>query len=204
MKLENVSGIPFDECDSDENMKKLRHMYETPLDFRQKILTDLYGDLLEKKSLKILEIGFGWGRNAQFFRDMENVKFFGFDPSTTGMEYFKKMGFPEDRFYVSLNIDKKILSQKYDLIFSTYVLQHVGFGTPDDVHDSASIFATVSKLLKKKGLMFFHELHTGQMSWSRDRFKQLIVDHGFELDFSPRVTLLGGDPHPHDLFLVKK
>ena len=66
MKIENVSGIPFDEEQGEEKVKWLRHPGRRPTNFAQNELTKHYKDLMSQE-IKVLEVGCGWGRNAQFF-----------------------------------------------------------------------------------------------------------------------------------------
>ena len=67
MKIENVSGIPFEDDVSQESVYALRHPLLTPLDFNQEILKQFYGNLLEKENINILEIGCGWRQKCTIF-----------------------------------------------------------------------------------------------------------------------------------------
>jgi cyclopropane fatty-acyl-phospholipid synthase-like methyltransferase len=209
MKLANVSGIDFEAkvgswaSEQDEVIKFLRCPNPNPLNFNQKLIKDIIGDLLDKPNIKILEIGCGWGRNAQFFKDMQNVNYFAFDTSPTSLELFRKQGFSEDRFYTSLDIDDTILSQEYDLIFSTYVLQHIGYPDSTAGMNANEILDKVCPTLKSDGCMFFHELWQGQNNWQPFRLIQHLNTKDFNASTLGSVKLDGGDGDAHDLICVR-
>jgi cyclopropane fatty-acyl-phospholipid synthase-like methyltransferase len=133
---------------------------------------------------------------------MTNVTYCGFDASPTSIEYFAKEQFPSDRFYASLEIDKTILSKKYDLIFSAYVLQHVGY--PASGNTANDLVAAVLPCLKDDGVMFFHELHQGQNSWSPQAFVAWLNTQGLIATDKGPVTLNGGDNDAHNLIVACK
>lgn len=204
MKLKNISPIDFDNESiirpvvnvtlnehTPNNVWHLRCEFGTPTDFRQKVLTDLWGEDFINKCEKVLEIGFGCGRNAQYFVDEPQVKYFGFDSSKVGLKYFKKQNFPENRFYASNDIDEIILSQKYDLIYSTYVFQHIGFYENQEVYDVNRITQVLYPLLKDGGCWMSHEGRTGDNKWSCEKWRydnkdlflgsKLLYDEPYEL-----------------------
>lgn len=159
MKIENVSGIDFEKRANEETyVKQLRCPIFEPFNFDFSTIKENLNGLLEKDNINVLEIGSGWGRNAQYFRDKQNVKYFGFDPSETSRAYFDKLNLPKERFYLSHEIDNTILEQKYDLIYSVYVLQHIGWPT-DGRNTATSIIETLIPTLKENSFMLFYELH---------------------------------------------
>lgn len=101
------------------------------------------------------------GRNAQFFANKKNIKYYSFDPSNTSLKYFNNLNLDKENFYVSNSIDDTIKEQKYDLIFSCYVLQHVGFldKKENEQFDTKAIMNEIIPLLNERGYMFFFELH---------------------------------------------
>ncbi len=206
-KLVNISGIPFETGNPKFNTCDIRNLSKTPTDFGQEKLTNLYGDVI-KNAKKVLEIGCGAGRNAQYFLNTD-IQYFGFDPSPTAMDLFRNNRYwgieNQEQFYISLEIDETILSQEYDMIFSTYVLQHVGFSTDEDVYDSVSITKALFPTLKSGGIWLAYELYQGQNDWSPKRWKQ----ESFEADevkvlYHEPASLEGCEPTIHDLIVIKK
>lgn len=203
MKVENVSGIDFErKPDEEMYVKQLRCPVLTPFNFNHSQIKENLGDLLERQSCKVLEIGCGWGRNAQFFKDKENVNYFGFDPSETSRRYFEKLGLPKERFYLSHEIDETILNKKYDLIYSVYVLQHIGWPT-DGRNTATSVIEALIPCLKKNSMMLFYELDSGQHGWSASGFMDVMKGKGFNVVRHERLPIDEGND-PHDLMIVKQ
>jgi 2-polyprenyl-3-methyl-5-hydroxy-6-metoxy-1,4-benzoquinol methylase len=209
MKLANVSGIDFESkvgswaSEEDNVVKILRCSSPNPLNFDQKLVKDIIGDLFSNPDVKVLEIGCGWGRNAQYFKDKENVKYYAFDTSPTSLELFSKQDFSKDRFYAALDIDETILSQEYDLIFSTYVLQHIGYPESVEVMNVNQILDKVVPCLKLDGCMFFHELFQGQNKWHPSNLVQHLNANQFNAVDTGAVKLEGGDGDPHNLIYAR-
>ena len=204
--IKNISGIDFEEKPNDEVfVKQLRHGSYGPTVFDQQLLTSYYKDLLNKDQVNVLEIGCGWGRNAQWFKDKININYYGFDTSQTSLRYFNDLQLPKERFYTSLDIDQVILSQKYDLIFSTFVLQHIGF-YGGDILDVNGITKSLIPLLNFCGFWFSYELGGGQNSWNvgvwiencfnNDQYKVKRLDNS-KLEGSDKYGL-------HHLIIVEK
>lgn len=174
-RLENISTIPFEKDLDEDFVHSLRYgqwrELKTPTNFRQTLLTDIWGDLIERTK-NVLEIGCGTGRNAQFFLNQtDHINYYGFDQSKTSLKYFKKNKYwdftdKEHRFYVSNEVDEKILGQKYDLIFSTFVLQHIGFTSPVGIHNATSLTECLFDYLKVDGYWMSYELSQGQNEWN--------------------------------------
>jgi hypothetical protein len=137
----------------------------------------------------VCEVGPGWGRNAPFWGNSkyntENIKFFGFDASPTSVAYFKNNSvfkFNPEKQYISNEIDETILSQKYDFIYSTVVLNHIGFyknerneyheALGEDIHDSISIFQYLWPTLKVGGKILIWECiaGSGQNDWDPQKW----------------------------------
>lgn len=206
MEIKNVSGIDFEDCRNEEWIKDLRCPNRDPLDFNQPLIQKHLGDLLQRKNLKVLEIGCGWGRNAQFFKSMDNVDYYAFDASPTSRAYFVKEEFPKDRFYISDSIDERIMSNEYDFIFSTYVLQHIGWPTAEELKQFSALYI-IDKLLpqlKTDGVMLFHELRTGQNDWSVETFCAYLTTKSLNVVDEGAVVLSGGDKDSHNLIIARK
>ena len=197
MQIKNISGIDYEKNSDDENFsKRIRHTYNEPTNFRQKILVDLYGNLIDKAS-NVLEIGCGWGRNAQYFINEKHINYYSFDPSPTSLMYFKRLNLSSDRFYISHDLDNKITSNKYDLIFSTFVLQHVGFLpgntlVDDNTLDSESLTQTLLQNLKVGGFWVSYESRCGQMGWNPDVWLKRIFEN------NDNYKILNRDESPLD------
>lgn len=205
MEIKNISGIDFeDRAEDEEYVKDLRCPNRQPLDFNQEDIKKHIGDLLTKPDLKVLEIGCGWGRNAQFFKETTNIKYFGFDPSPTSLNLFKKQKFPKDRFYVADSINDKILKNKYDLIFSTYVLQHIGFPKDEPQFGCYAIMQTLLPCLNDEGFLLFHELYMGQNHWDPAVLVAFLRSERFHVEHLRSTVLAGGDKDGHDLIVAKR
>jgi len=219
-KLMNISGIPY-ERDIDDSFEKhpeipnsvlnLRHMHMTPTNFRQPLFTEHYGEKFVDSCKKVLEIGCGTGRNAQFWINETKAKYFAFDTSPTSLKYFEKMGFPKRRYYTSLEMDEMIMKQKYDIIFSTYVLNHIGFsdsgGHDPDAHDSVSITNKLWPTLKEGGYWLSYELHHGQNKWKPDVwYQRAFVEEkkSNELLRTAEDVIEGCEPVRHNLYIIRK
>jgi len=224
MKLRNVGWANFDnedsglrthggnECTLNKNTPNkiwsFRSPNPGPTNFRQKILTEGYGEDFINNAKKVLEIGFGCGRNAQFFmNETDHIDYYGFDTSKVGLKYFLKQDFPKDRYYVSTDIDEEILSQRYDLIFHTYVFHHVGF-LPDKkgVYDAKRITKTLFPLLKVGGYWLSHEGFSGDNGWSNPRWRKESFNED-EIKIVKMVGdcgLEGGPESNHVLYVIKK
>lgn len=222
MKLKNIGNIDFDneaierptEKGSTLNKYTPNNVWHlrsdiiaTPVDFRQEVLNNLWGSNFIDRCEKVLEIGFGCGRNAQFFmNETQHVKYYGFDTSTVGLKYFLAQQFPEDRHYVSCDIDEEILSQKYDLIFSTYVLQHIGFSNNLEIYDSNRMTQILWALLKDGGYWMSHEGRTGDNGWNcdkwlNDNFKNINTNILFRYPYELKGSSSG---MAHSLYIIKK
>lgn len=207
MKLENISGIDFEKEDY-ESFKRICHAYDTPTNFRQKILTDYYGDLIDKAS-NVLEIGCGWGRNAQFFRKENHINYFAFDASSAALKFFDLLKLPKNRFFVSQTINKKILEREYDLIYSTLVLQHIGFKTSNDQIDSEDIANMLLPSLKVGGFWVSYELNVGQNNWNPDLWLYKVFENNDKYRILNRCMspLEGSDEDGkslHNLIIVQR
>ncbi|MBI2449307.1 class I SAM-dependent methyltransferase [Candidatus Pacearchaeota archaeon] len=224
MKIKNIGNINFDDENfvrpGFKNEEKSLNKYTpdnvwhlrsdratTPTDFRQKVLSDIWEQDFIDKCEKVLEIGFGCGRNAQFFmNETKHIKFYGFDASPVGLKYFKAQQFSEDRYYVSLDIDEEILSQKYDLIFSTYVLQHIGFLDDIDFYDANRITQVLWPTLKNGGYWMCHEGNSGDNRWSPSVWLSNlnIVKYNFKLLYNEVCGLVGSAGGDHNLIVLRK
>jgi hypothetical protein len=194
-----------------DNVLILRNSGNTPTDFKQSVITKYLGENYFDNVKKVLEIGTGWGRNAQWFmQNTPHIKYYGFDSSEVSLKYFRKQEFPQDRYYISSQIDKVILSQKYDFIFSTYTFQHIGFilrNSNIDIaaHDSISIAQELFPTLKVGGIWMGHEAFAGDNAWST----RMWVDTSFELG---KITLIsvkpcileGSNACAHQFYLIQK
>jgi len=209
--LRNISGIDY-EWNEDEEVALRRRMDKAVTDFRQQTLTDVYGNVIDTAS-KVLEIGCGCGRNAQYFNDEKQIQYYGFDSSQLSIDYFKKgsMFWKPDmsKCYVSTTMDETILGQEYDFIFSMFVLNHIGFSTDDSVHDSVSITKKLLPTLKKGGIWMSFELHQGQNAWEPTRWlRESFNPNDIQLMHTNEVTLFGtkGERlnNPHNLVIFRK
>jgi cyclopropane fatty-acyl-phospholipid synthase-like methyltransferase len=202
LKLENVCGIDFEKDKENEDyVKKLRCPIFDAFDFDHQLVRENIGNLLEKKDIKVLEIGCGWGRNAQYFKNKENAKYYAFDPSETSLLYFSKLQLPKERFYTSQEIDDVILGQKYDFIFSTYVLQHIGWPNPPQ-NSVVTIIDEILPCFKEDGMMMFFELNQGQNGWAPAKFVNIMESKGLKTHNCGAFSIDKGND-PHDLMFLK-
>jgi len=224
--LDSDKGIPYQTLykDFEDAIHSIRHPTFTPIDFKQKKLTKFYGDLIDR-SKNVLEIGCGCGRNAQFFGKEEyntkHIKYFGFDISKEALNLFYNNKYwknSKETHYTSQEIDHEILKNKYDLIFSSYVFQHIGIGAPEGIHDSLSITSTIFPKLNKNGYIILFEQITGQNNWNLESYLSFIKQNENLLEvelISPEKidynflqqnleTLEGTDLCPLNLVVLKK
>jgi len=221
MKLQNIGHVDFENEKYDKRGERdplankhtpnviwyMRCRYPTPTNFRQEILTKHYGDDFIDKSKKVLEIGFGCGRNAQFFiNETEHIKYYGIDISEVGLKYFMKQDFPEERYYISLDVDDTILSQEYDLIFSTFTLQHIGFKKDKEVYDCVSLTKKLFPLLKLGGYWISYEGHGGDNGWTpKTWYCQSFNEDEVKLWFKQTCSLEGSSNRTdHELYIIEK
>lgn len=201
--LQNVSGIDFESCaDNANHVQDLRCLDRTPSNLLCEPLFNIYGNLFDGP-VKVLEIGCGCGRNANFFKDKPTVEYFAFDTSATSLAYFRAEKFP-DRFYVAEYPDDIILAQQYDLIFSTFVLQHIGIFDGRDTLDAVRLSKLLMPTLVIGGYWLAFELHQGQNNWNPGVWRESF-GAGFEWLLCQDLVLDGCEKSsPHTLMLARK
>jgi len=213
-RLVNVSGIDFEENENgpEESVFFLRHGTYTPIDFRQPLITRHYDNLIDKAE-KVLEVGCGTGRNAQYFLNQTNhIKYYGVDASPLSLKCFENnthwdFSDKKDRYYISNQIDETILSQEYDLIFSSYVLQHIGFASDNTKHDCLSITRVLVPHLKVGGYWLSYETSSsGQMGWESNPWRTRTLEYmpNLKVCCVESCQLAGCGPPPHELNIFQK
>jgi len=211
MELRNVSGIDFDKDKHEEAVFALRHTIKTPLNFRQKIIEEHCGNLIDKAK-NVLEIGCGCGRNAQFFSNKEynteHIKYYGIDTSETSLKYFYNNSYyklSKDLYYTTKELDETILSIKYDLIFTCYTLQHIGINKDVGAYTSIELTEKLLKNLKTNGYWISYEHRIGQNRWNPKEWLEACFHASeYEVKYHDSVFLDGCDKPKHVLMIVKK
>lgn len=126
-----------------------------------------------KNAKNILEIGCGCGRNVPWIMENTNANYVGIDPNESMRREFHR------------NLDIKIQTQwngrvsvadstqkvdgDFDVIISTFVLQHIGFRTPEGVMNVADICNELKEMLRTGGIFILFE-HEEEEKWI-DRWK---------------------------------
>jgi len=219
MKLKNVSRIDFsfDEKLTKENCNinkytpdsvwEMRHKNPTPTDFGDPRFLGYCGSDYLNNMSKVLEIGCGCGRNAQFFIEKTPwIKYYGFDPNSVALKYFKRQNFPKDKYYISKNMDKEIMFQEYDMIFFIFVLQHIGFLKDESIFDSIRITKNLFDNLKIGGYWISYELKDcADNIWnSRVWFENSFDVERLDVKCFRGCILKGSELCEHDLFIARK
>ena len=113
-----------------------------------------------KKARSVLEIGCGSGRNLPYI--MENcpyAKYYGVEPNQSMLRWFWELNDRrfQDRAYVTYEFDEVLLSQKFDLVITTFVLQHIGYRPVPPAMNVGDITQVVLRLMKEHAIWFSFE-----------------------------------------------
>jgi cyclopropane-fatty-acyl-phospholipid synthase len=99
---------------------------------------------------KLLDIGCGWGKIAEFVANTTNCHVTGITISEEQVKYANKNYNPEKTKI--LNLDYRMINEKYDSIYSIGCLEHVRYENYDE------LFKSVKRCLKPGGRFVFHTI----------------------------------------------
>lgn len=166
----------------------------TPLTFEGNPFND---EILAAKN--ILDFGCGVGRNLPWIAENTDAIYYGLDPNPVMLEQFWHV---TDQKYGNMafllksfeDVPKDVV---FDVVVSTYVFQHIGYRTPDDVMNSTDLTQEIMKHTRKGTIWFLLE-HEQEESWLDRWFTEnKIKPDFFELNWSkmPELTHRGIDAH---------
>ena len=131
-----------------------------------------------KEAKNILEIGCGFGRNVTWIIENTNAKYFGIDPNKSVAASFQERNrrHDKDRIYFTHEFDEIITENKYDVILTTYVFQHLApQPTKLDVMNLNEITEEIFKVTKPGTIWFLIDHEAEKRHWQRDWFKRFNI-----------------------------
>ena len=133
-----------------------------------------------KPGMLCLDVGCNIGRWVYLF-DMHKLIYEGLDASPTAIELARKI-FPDKVFYLMNALDMDF-TDKYDLVFTNTVMQHVRRG------NQAIIFKRMYRALKPGGLYIMRELDGSESEThhTEEVWLNMLSSTGFKLmEYFPR------------------
>lgn len=148
----------------------------------------------------ILDFGCGVGRNLPWIYENTDAIYYGLDPNPVMLENFWKV---TDQKYTKMafllksfeDIPKDMV---FDVVVSTFVMQHLGYRAPEGVMDVSDITQEIMKHTRKGTIWFLHEHETEEPGWLDRWFTENdITPDFFELNWSgaPELTHRGNYAH---------
>jgi len=141
---------------------KNHELVTTPLIFKSNPYSDKIKDLNN-----IFEIGCGVGRNIDWILKNTSATFISVEPNPSMISALYEL-FPEYinnsrvKIYSDFSqLDKEI---KFDMVLSTFVLQHIGYMPPDDIYNVEDIVREISDYCKEETIWLMIE-HDSEDKW---------------------------------------
>jgi SAM-dependent methyltransferase len=152
-----------------------------------------------------LEIGCGIGRNLPFFMEKTGANFFGIDPNPSMIDNFWKVqDYAKwgDRVHISTSFDEVVQATKFDMVVSTFVLQHFTHRPPPDVMNSSDVTREIMKHTIDGCLWFMLEHMHEDDGWLFRWMAEFDVDPEVYIDAwqGPDMT----DRGPHNLLIFRE
>jgi len=172
---------------------------------RQKLLLELIKNVGTTKNLKILDIGCGWGRDVEIL-STKNNEIYAVDISEGMLRIAKSKKYDgKVHFFKSSAIDLPFENKKFDLIYSSEVIEHIpnwkflvkeskrclkeggvlilttpNFNSPAGVLKKIINFSEkITPLLKNK---LFYNIEKPYDEWkTKKELKMVLEDEGFEI-----------------------
>ena len=146
----------------------------------------------EMKSAKnILEIGCGIGRNLSILMENTNAHYWGLDPNKKMVKYFWEIQDPKwkDRVTICNDFNEFPADLKFDVVISTFVMQHIGFRPPADQMNVLDISKMVMNFTQNGTIWFVFE-HEREEQWQQKWLDELEIIP--EYYFKPGGNPFGG------------
>jgi SAM-dependent methyltransferase len=121
-----------------------------------------------KNAKNVLDLGCGYGRNAQYIMENTEANYVGLDPNLDMLKFFWDFNDKqyENRIELTNDIfDKKVTTKKFDIVISTFVLQHICYHPHNDVMNVDDITQNILPYTSKNTLWFLIEHDTEQTGW---------------------------------------
>jgi SAM-dependent methyltransferase len=152
----------------------------------------------------VLEIGCGVGRNLPFFMENTKARYFGVDPNPSMIKHFWGMQDPvwKPRTYLTQEFDDTIKATKFDMVVSTFVLQHFTLRPPPHIMNANDITKEIMKYTTEDCLWFMLEHDHEDKGWQG----QWFIAHNID----PDVYIEAWDPPsmnhrgPHNLIIFRE
>ena len=169
----------------------------TPFDHEDNPYRDELADVK-----KVLEIGCGVGRNLPFFMEKTSAHYTGIDPNKSMLEHFWHFNKPTERAHIANKFDASIQGAGFDMVVSTFVLQHFTHRTAPDVMNSSDITREIMKHTKDGCIWFMLEHMHEDDGWLIRWMEEFNVDPEVYIDSweGPGMT----DRGSHNLLIFKE
>jgi SAM-dependent methyltransferase len=141
------------------------------------------------KARTVLDVGCGIGRNLPWIMENTEADYFGLDPNTTMLHYFHQVQGNDwyDRIFLYADLTKLPQGVVFDVVLSTFTLQHIHYDVKPDQMDASDIGLEIKKHTKPGTIWFLLEHEWEQPGWQ----KQWLTD----MEFMPDVKIINwNDP----------
>ena len=166
----------------------------TPLTFEGNPFND---EILAAKN--ILDFGCGVGRNLPWIAENTNAMYYGLDPNPVMLEEFwnvtdQKYG---NMAFLLKSFEEIPKSMVFDVVVSTYVMQHLGYRPPKGTMDVTDLTQEIMKHTRKGTIWFLLEHEKEEIWFDRWFTENNIEPDFFELNWSrmEELTHRGTDAH---------
>ena len=171
----------------------------TPFDHPDNIFCEEIRDVKN-----VLEIGCGIGRNLPFFMDNTDANYVGIDPNESMIRHFWSVQDQKwmPRVHLATDFDEVIQGTKFDMVVSTFVLQHFTHRPPPDIMNSSDITREIMKYTKDGCIWFMLEHMHEDDGWIIRWMDEFKVDPDVYIDSwaGPEMDHRG----PHNLLIFKE
>ena len=154
-------------------------------------------DVLAAKN--VFELGCGVGRNVPWIAENTEAMYYGLDPNEVMRESFWKVTDPKyaDRVSVLDSFDAIPEDMVFDVVVSTYVMQHLGYRAPQGAMDVTDLTQEIMKHTHEGTIWYLLE-HEREESWLDRWFTENDIDPDvFTINYGGQPDLLhrGQDNH---------
>lgn len=145
------------------------------LESTQLIFDDNPFNTYVKNANNIFEIGFGVGRNVKWIMENTNATYIGIEPNPTMFDNFWKFNDKKYEHRIKLFRDFNLPSDlKMDVVISTFVLQHIGYMTPNEVMNVYDIASNIKSFTKQNTVWILLE-HDSENDWINRFFNDMKI-----------------------------